>query len=354
MYPKAGGHPVILTFIFSRMAVKTIDQNYRQEFERSANHLIQSWEWGQFRQKEGKELLKIGEFKGDKFVAAFQLTFHPIPKTRYTIGYLPKSPFPSKEALEFLKKEGKKRKAIFVKIEPNEEKSETLLKKAKDFEKLGFVRSPKTIFTPNNLILDITKPEEDLLSKMHPKTRYNIRIAQKHGVKIEEREDKKSFEEFLKLQRETTKRQGFYTHPDSYFRLLWEFFKPKGMIHLLTATYKGKILAAWVLFRFKDTIYYPYGASSEKYKEMMASNLMMWEAIKFGKKLGCKNFDMWGALGENPNPKDPWFGFHRFKMGYSPRPVEYLGTYDLVINPLLYKIFLVTDKLRWIVLRILR
>jgi len=86
----------------------------------------------------------------------------------------------------------------------------------------------------------------------------------------------------------------------------------------------------------------------------MASNLIMWEAIRLAKKLGCQNFDMWGALGKNPNEKDPWFGFHRFKMGYSPHQVEYIGTYDLVINPFLYRIFLAADKLRWIILRKLR
>ena len=334
--------------------IKIIDEKDKGNFDQAATHIIASWDWGNFRKKEGKEVLRAGEFKNNKLVSSYQLTFHPVPKTKFTVGYLPKSTFPSKEVLEFLREEAKKRGAIFVKIEPNEEKTSTFLKKVKEYQKLGLVKSPKTIFTPNNLILDITKTEEELLSKMHPKTRYNIKIAQKHGVEVEERKDEKSFDTFLKLQRETTKRQGFYTHPDSYFRLLWDFFKPKKMIYLLFAKYKNEVLAAWVLFRFKDTIYYPYGASSEKHREIMASNLMMWEAVRFGKKLGCKNFDMWGALGENPNPADPWFGFHRFKMGYSPRPVEYIGTYDLVINPFLYRMFLVSDKLRWIVLRKLR
>ena len=42
------------------------------------------------------------------------------------------------------------------------------------------------------------------------------------------------------------------------------------------------------MFVYKNTLYYPYGASTNLYKETMASNLMMWEAIKFGKKLGLK------------------------------------------------------------------
>ena len=122
--------------------------------------------------------------------------------------------------------------------------------------------------------------------------------------------------------------------------------------HLLLANYKKKTLVAWILFTFKDTLYYPYGASSSEHREVMASNLLMWEAIKFGKRLGLKNFDMWGSLGPNPNPKDPWFGFHRFKEGYGPRLVEFVGSYDLVINPTNYQLLKALDKTRWAYLRL--
>jgi lipid II:glycine glycyltransferase (peptidoglycan interpeptide bridge formation enzyme) len=124
--------------------------------------------------------------------------------------------------------------------------------------------------------------------------------------------------------------------------------------HLLTAGYQGKTLATWILFVYKDTLYYPYGASSNEHRETMASNLMMWETIKFGKKLGLKKFDMWGALGPNPDPKDSWFGFHRFKLGYGGELVEFIGSYDLVINPILYQAYKITDKLRWIFLKFIK
>ena len=84
----------------------------------------------------------------------------------------------------------------------------------------------------------------------------------------------------------------------------------------------------------------------------MASNLMMWEAIRFGKKNGAKMFDMWGALGPNPNPKDPWYGFHRFKEGYGAKLTESIGTYDLVINPYLYPLYNLADRLRWVFLKL--
>jgi lipid II:glycine glycyltransferase (peptidoglycan interpeptide bridge formation enzyme) len=108
------------------------------------------------------------------------------------------------------------------------------------------------------------------------------------------------------------------------------------------------------LFVYKDTLYYPYGASSSEHRETMASNLMMWEAIKFGKNLGLKKFDMWGALSPNPDPKDPWYGFHRFKQGYGPELVEFIGSYDLIINPMLYQLYKIADKIRWLILKTIK
>jgi lipid II:glycine glycyltransferase (peptidoglycan interpeptide bridge formation enzyme) len=79
----------------------------------------------------------------------------------------------------------------------------------------------------------------------------------------------------------------------------------------------------------------------------MASNLMAWEAIKLGKKMGCVSFDMWGS--SDPDDTDnPWYGFTRFKLGYGGRPVKHIDSYDLVIDPVKYFIFVWTYKLFWI------
>jgi lipid II:glycine glycyltransferase (peptidoglycan interpeptide bridge formation enzyme) len=99
-------------------------------------------------------------------------------------------------------------------------------------------------------------------------------------------------------------------------------------------------------------LYYPYGASSSQHRDVMSSNLMMWDVIMYGKKMGLKTFDMWGSLGPNPDTKDPWYGFHRFKQGYGPELVEFVGSYDLVINPILYQGYKIADKLRWLFLRL--
>ena len=71
----------------------------------------------------------------------------------------------------------------------------------------------------------------------------------------------------------------------------------------------------------------------------MPANLLMWETIKLGKKLGAKKFDLWGSLPPNYDPKHSWAGFTKFKQGYGTQFVEMIGSYDLVISPLLYKIY---------------
>lgn len=325
-----------------------------KDLNSGVTHPLQSYEWGEFRKKTGIKVIRGKNF---------QLTIHKIPHTKFAIGYLPKGTIPTEELLSELKKIGQENNCIFIQLEPNV----TSYKRKEISNKL--VKSAHPLFTKYTLVLGLTKSEEELLKQMHPKTRYNIRVAEKHGVKIVEDNSDRAFEQYWKLTQETTSRQKFYSHTKKYHELMFETLKrpvilskaknPKGVkdeknkltAHLFLAKYKEQILTAWILFVFKDTLYYPYGASSREHKEVMAQNLMMWEGVKFGKKLGLKKFDMWGSLGPNPNPKDPWYGFHKFKLGYGPRLVEFVGSYDLVINPIFYQVYKLADKARWLLLR---
>ena len=83
----------------------------------------------------------------------------------------------------------------------------------------------------------------------------------------------------------------------------------------------------------------------------MAPNLLLWEIARWGKKAGYKKFDLWGALGPQADENDPWYGFHRFKQGFGPKLVESVGSYDLILNPLLYRIYTMADKIRWRLLK---
>ncbi len=318
------------------MDFRPITVKQKSTYNKLVTHVIQSWEWGEFRKSLGIPVLRYGLYKNNRLTKAFQLTLHKIPFTNQYVGYLPKGPEPDKKLAEALKKIGKEQSCAFIKVEPDIELSE--------IDK-SFIKSLKPLFTKYNFVVDLTKSEEELLKNMHPKTRYNIKIAQKHRVKVEEKSDDSAFEIYSKLYFETTKRQGYHGHNKNYHRKVWETLKAAGMARLLIAFYHNEPLTAWMLLNFGDTLYYPYGGSSKAHSEVMANNLVSWETIKLGKKLGLKKFDMWGALGPNASPQDSWFGFHKFKQGYGGELVTYIGTYDLIFNWPVYLLFNIVEKL---------
>jgi len=310
-------------------------------------HPLQTAAWAEFRKAMGIDVEKID---------MWYISFHRIPYTPWTIGYFPKGPLPTKTMVEKLRKLGKEKNAIFIQIEPNVTTHFNLLPP-----------SHHPLFTKYTFVIDLTKSEEELLKAMHPKTRYNIKVAEKHNVKIQEDNSEDAFETYLRLSQETTDRQRFYAHNELYHRMMWQIMQKAGIAKLWTATYEGHVLAAWILFDLDGVLYYPYGASSREHREVMAQNLLLWEIMKWGKRQGLKTFDLWGALGPPPavrlsspsksgghDPKDPWFGFHRFKSGFSPKLVEYVGSYDLIINPFLYRIYCLIDTVRWSVLKLLK
>jgi len=341
------------------MLIREVRLEEKQAFNKVVTHPLQSWEWGEFREKTGVKVVRLGQFEGQSLTAGYQITFHKIPKFDLTVGYLPKSEMPTKELFEALKSLGQQEKAIFIKLEPNvgapisiESKPSLAKKKLIDFILSQGSVYGRPQFTKYTFQIDLSKREEKLLAQMKSKTRYNTRLAKRKGVKVSENNSDEAFEVYLDLTFETTKRQKFYAHTREYHRQMWQTLRPAGIAHLLTAKYEGKVLVAWILFEFNKVLYYPYGASSSEHREVMASNLMMWETIRLGKKLGCKTFDMWGCLGPDPNKRDPWFGFHRFKNGYGPTLIEFLGTFDFVINQPKYKLYKIAENLRWKYLRL--
>lgn len=334
--------------------IKILDSNFdRNIYNQKASHPLQSWQWGEAKKILSNEVVRIGEFDdhppAGRLVNVFQMTIHNIPHTQYKIGYLPRSTFPSKDCLNFLYDYGRKNNLIFIKIEPNLEKSKNYSLPANHYK---LIKSPHPLFPKWTQVIDLTKTEDELFKSLKSKTRYNIKLAQKKGVVVREESDNHGFETFSKLYIETCKRQKYFGHNYAYHKTVWDRLK-KNLTHILIAYYKDRPLVAYELFLFNKILYYPYGGSSQEYKNMMAANLIMWEVIKFGQKKGALKFDMWGSLPPNYNDKHSWSGFTRFKEGYGGEFVEFVGSYDLIVSPVLYKLYNNLWKLRNFYLKII-
>ncbi len=306
-----------------------------QNIDTVATHPLQTSHWAEFRKAWGNEVLE------SKWGL---ITVHRLPTTDYGVGIFEKGPTPTKEMLEDLKRIGKENNLIFIKLEPNVPVLTNSTSLTNLLTAAGAVRG-RSLFTPTTFWIDLKPSEGSLMTSFSSKTRYNIRLAERNGVTVKEDSSPEAFERYLELTKETVTRQGFFAHTEKYHRLMWQVLHKAGIARLLVAKYKGEIITTWILFIWKDFLYYPYGASTEQHKNVMANNLMMWEGIRYGKKMGLTTFDLWG--------REEGKGFTKFKEGYNPKVIEFLGTWDLVINKPMYKVYRIIEKLRWFTLRAL-
>ncbi|KKU56868.1 hypothetical protein A3H89_00145 [Candidatus Amesbacteria bacterium RIFCSPLOWO2_02_FULL_48_11] len=302
------------------------------------SHPLQSWEWGEFREKRQP----VDRING------MLVVWTKIKYTPWCFGYIPMGKCPTQEDLDRLKNLGKRRGAIGIRLEPNivlnAEQSSRIREQCSVLKRLPKGRS---LFKPKTFLVDLTRSEEELLAVMHPKGRYNIKVAQKHNVGVKEDNSLEALEQYLELMfGGTAKRQKIYAHSREYHRQLWEALHPAGMATLWIAKWQGIILAGAMIFRFKDTAYYAYGASALDHKEVMAPTLLLWETIRRVKQQGCKIYDLWGA--------EEGRGFSRFKEQFGGKLVEMAGTFDLPVNPVLYPLFKLAEGVRWKVLRMLK
>lgn len=320
----------------------------REAYDAQAQHLMQSWMWGEFRKKLGMHVVRQGEFEAGKLMRGWQITIHAIPHLPYTIGYLPKGPAPDQPMLAALAATNHQYNTIFIQLEPN-----VLTHDSPDLSRLALRPSAKPLFAKHNFIIDLTLSEDALLAKMHHKTRYNLKLAARKGVAVMITQDDTAFAHHLDLYFKTAQRQKYFGHDRQYHQTLWDTLKQTRGAYLVQAHLPGCklhsicLVASWMVIAWHDTLYYPYGGSSDTHRDCFASNLVAWEALRLGKRLGLKQLDLWGALGIDANPIDPWYGFHRFKAGYGGEHVTYIGSFDLVLNTPVYTIFTTLNAVRW-------
>ena len=303
----------------------------REEWNRQVTHPLQSWEWGEFRK------LRQPIDRQDGMLVVWT----KIPLTPWFFGYIPMGKIPSHEEIGRLGDLGRERGAIGIRMEPNIQVDQLTSLPVAQLVK------GRSLFKKKTIIVDLTKSEEELLERMHQKGRYNIKVAQKHGVSVRVSVSEKDLAKYLELMfTGTTKRQKIYSHGPKYHLQMWNVLEPAGMAKLFCAEYKKQILSCALVFCFNDTIYYAYGASALEHKEVMAQTLLMWEIMRWGKENGYKYFDLWGT--------EEGKGFSRFKEQFGGVIVELAGTFDLPINWLIYPLFRLAEEIRWKILRALK
>ncbi|OGY11430.1 MAG: hypothetical protein A3F61_03695 [Candidatus Blackburnbacteria bacterium RIFCSPHIGHO2_12_FULL_41_13b] len=321
------------------MTIHEVTAEEHNDYNGVVDHPVQTWEWGEFREKTGNKILRLGLYDKNKLVEGYLLTLHRLPYTNRCVAMLAKGPAPTRQMLINLRDWARQENIIFIRFEPNTSLTHKSTQHILELFKTFKMCAGRPFFNKKTPEIDLTQSEEELLKKMHPKTRYNIRLAQRHGVEVTEDNSEESFARYLDLMDETTRRQNYFAHTEHYHKLMWKTLRLAGIAHLLKAVYQRTTLASWILFVWKDKLYYPYGASNNEHRNVMAPYATMWQAIKFGKSLNLKSFDLWGS--------DEAKGYTRFKEGFGPKNIESLGTWDMPINNNLYYLYRLAEEIRW-------
>lgn len=179
-----------------------------------------------------------------------------------------------------------------------------------------------------SLVLDLSLSEEKLLEQMKPKGRYNIRVAEKHGVMVESSSDVDAFYGILK---KTTNRDGFAAHPKKYYQAMLNSLGKNAQ--LLLALHQGKVVAGGIFVYVDDWGIYYYGASDHEHRNLMAPYLIQWQAILEAKKRGCKFYDFLG-IAPTDDSKHPWAGVTDFKKKFGGQVVHYPRAQELPLRKL--------------------
>ncbi len=300
-------------------------------------HIFQSHEWGEFkRQRKWKPVRLVLERDGEVAGAGqFLVLKTPVPGK---LMYAPKGPWlpwDDEEAvrtffrgvLTVAEREG----AHTVKIEPE------VTEERKDVKALlsdiGFTKARYDLQFKTTMIIDLSPSEDQLLKNMKEKTRYNIRLAARKGVRVVEDNSAEAQEAFYQMMQQTAERDGFGLKPREYYMDVWKAMYDAGRAHLFFAEHEGERLAGLLAYTFGGKYWYKLGASTNEKRNLMPTYLLQWEVMRWAKSQGITYYDMVAIPNPNElNENSTMWGLYKFKVGFGGEIAEFLGCLDLRVK----------------------
>jgi lipid II:glycine glycyltransferase (peptidoglycan interpeptide bridge formation enzyme) len=300
-------------------------------------HLLQTAEWGELKSAFGWSHTFVPHAESGALVLFRRI----LPGL--TIAYIPKGPIGewSPDFIDAVKIASRTHGAFALKVEPDSIWDENL---ANLYTELGFQASPQSVQPARTITVDLRDDEDDLLMRMKSKTRYNIRLAGRKGVEVKAWSDIAAFADMME---ETADRDEFGAHNKAYFRRAYDLFHPSGACELFVAEVEGSPVAAIMVFKRGERAWYLYGASRSIHREKMPTYALQWEAMRWAKESGCSLYDLWGIpdfdeqqLEEQFTERsDGLWGVYRFKRGFGGEVAKTMGAWDLIFDPLRYRLY---------------
>lgn len=320
--------------------------------------LLQSWEWGEFKEKLGWKVFRIAVQDQGQIIAGAQMLIKPMIANFISVAYIPRGPIGNWQDKRItpllfseLRRVASVHKAIFLKIEPPQLYDPFIdqMLQVNQFHPSIHTNQPRA-----TIIINLDTSLDEIFQQFRPTTKQRIKCSAEKGVVIRVGgiDDFPSFYEMMRI---TGKREGFPSRTRNYYENEWLSFAGNKHCVLLMATYQDELLAVHMGYRFSNHAAFFHGGSKFDSAKLHPNHLLVWEGVKWAKEQGCKTYDLWGIPAEvgqivsqgNVPPKsdrtDGLWGVYQFKRGFSKNIVYYMGAYDYALNPLIYK--MITSKL---------
>jgi len=204
---------------------------------------------------------------------------------------------------------------------------------------------------PATVLVDLRPTEDAILASMKPKTRYNVRLADKRGVRVEAG-SAADLDRWYALYRETSARDRIAIHSLPYYRGLFAAAadlaaagRPAPVVRLLLARSGDELLAGNIVVFWWKSAAYLTGASSSMQRNLMPTYALQWAAMRMAKAAGCETYDLYGCP-PAADESHPMYGLYQFKTGFSPAVAERWGTWDAPLAGLPYALYAAAERLR--------
>ena len=315
-------------------------------------HLLQAAAWGELKSAFGWEAIRIVVHPGTQAAGGAQLLFRAL-LPGFTLAYLPKGPIHPDQDIDRettapawadlwaeIDRVCRRKRAAFLLVEPDAWEGEAI----PAFNQPGFRPGAHAIQPRRTMLVDLDGSEDELLGRMKQKTRYNIRLAVKKGIVVQPSSD---LEAFGRLMAATGERDGFGVHTTGYYQRAYDLFQPSGACRLFLANYEGQPVGGLMAFARGRRAWYFYGASSDEHRERMPAYLLQWEAMRWARQAGCREYDLWGVPDEDDDileagftsRSDGLWGVYRFKRGFGGRLVRAAAPQERVYLPALHRLY---------------
>ncbi len=328
-------------------------------------HAMQTYVWGKFKATQGWTPLRLALKDGTRVLGVAQLLVRTPPGVPGAIAYCPKGPWIDwsdaaqvQTMLMGMEHFARRRGAFILKIESElpsgpgqptqvpgsiEEPLHRLIVAGRRLRSRGrgatahvLEEDPRVeeARSRTTMVIDVDRPPEAMLARMKSKWRYNVNLARRKGVTVEQDDSPAGRRLLYHMYQRTAARDGFTLLNEGYFMGSWSAMINAGYGHIFFACHEGRPLAGLMLLTFGHKAWYHVGASESEGRNLMPAHALQFHAMQWAYEHGVRYYDLVAIPNaEAVSIQDSMWGLYVFKSGFGGYPIEWAGCLDKVLDP---------------------